>query len=83
MTVRLERLIITRGSPAFRIRILGGGGVLNRGTLVVTRSIVTESTGRQGGGIANLGTATIVDSLIDHNGEYEGGNIFNVRDAAS
>lgn len=77
VTARLERLIITRGFFSLSDPHPGGGGILNRGTLVVVRSVVSENTGYQGGGIANLGDATILNSTIDHNGEYEGGNIWN------
>ncbi len=77
VTLKLERLIITRGFFSFSDPHPGGGGILNRGTLTLTRSVVNESTGHQGGGIANLGTATILNSTIDHNGDYEGGNIWN------
>jgi hypothetical protein len=77
VTLRLERLIITRGFFSYSDPHPGGGGILNRGTLVMTRSIIRENTGHQGGGIANLGNATILKSTIDHNGDYEGGNIWN------
>ena len=77
VTLKLERLVITRGFFSFSDPHPGGGGILNRGTLTLTRSVVKESTGHQGGGIANLGTATILHSAIDHNGNYEGGNIWN------
>jgi hypothetical protein len=77
VTVTLERLIITRGFFSFLDPHPGGGGILNRGTLILKRSIVSESTGQQGGGIANLGDATILNSTIDHNGVYQGGNIYN------
>ena len=46
-----------------------GGGILNRGTLVVTRSKVVSNFAERGGGIVNGGSAmaTISDSIIEDN----------------
>jgi hypothetical protein len=44
-----------------------GGGILNRGTLVVVGTTVSDNIGYSGGGILNVGTATIRRSTISGN----------------
>jgi hypothetical protein len=60
-----------------------GGGLVNYGTAVLTRSAVLgNQTGDSGGGIWNLGTLTVANSTIAGNQaasatNYAGGGIFN------
>lgn len=44
-----------------------GGGIYNKGTLVLESCIITENSSSSGGGIANSGTLTIVESIISSN----------------
>ncbi len=62
-----------------------GLGILNRGTLTVTNSLITNNTsdfsntlGGTGGGLYNSGTATIEQSTVSHNQvNLGGGGIVN------
>jgi CSLREA domain-containing protein len=58
-----------------------GGGILNRGTLTIDRSTITENfSDRDGGGVSNIesGTLTITDSTIsDNRADNGGGGIHN------
>jgi hypothetical protein len=46
-----------------------GGGILNRGTLTVSRSVVSDNFALgDGGGISNNGTLTVSQSVISDNG---------------
>ncbi|MBN2023417.1 MAG: tandem-95 repeat protein [Pirellulales bacterium] len=67
----------------------GGGGILNRGDMTITRSVISQNSartattgadpGNRGGGILNEGTLAIVDSTISYNDAgYTGGGIANV-----
>jgi hypothetical protein len=58
-----------------------GGGIYNRGQLVITSSTISGNSGGQGGGIYNnSGTVTVTGSTISGNtapGGGQGGGIFN------
>ena len=61
-----------------------GGGLLNRGTLTVTHSLITNHVthigpgGSFGGGLYNSGVATVRQSTVSNNWTYSrGGGIFN------
>lgn len=58
---------------------LGGGGVLNNGTLAVTNSTFTENSSvGNGGAIANRGTLTVTNSTFaDNTATQDGGAIAN------
>ncbi|MCC6970248.1 MAG: hypothetical protein IT434_08510 [Phycisphaerales bacterium] len=55
----------------------GGGGFYNQGTLTITDSTISESTGYSGGGVLNKGTLTITGSTISGNPAAYGGGIYN------
>jgi hypothetical protein len=66
----------------------GGGGILNRGTMTVTRSTISRNSarttttgdypGNRGGGILNEGTLALVDSIIFGNDAgHAGGGVSN------
>ena len=64
--VAIEDLTIRHGSPIKDRR--SGGGVLNRGTLVLLRCVVSDNLANCGGGILNDGGGlTITDSSIRDN----------------
>jgi hypothetical protein len=71
----LDSLIIKNGrsiDPGF------GGGILNTGSLHITRSIVTHNSGIEGGGIRNMGVLNITDSVVSDNSAVDlGGGILN------
>jgi len=71
--VALGGLINTNGNNS-----LGGGGILNGGTLVMMNCTVSESrtsgySNSTGGGILNRGTLTAIDCTITKNTSGEGG----------
>jgi len=76
-SVEIQRVTIQNGDS--KTGLLGGGGILNLGTL--TLSLVTLHDNRAvnvGGALDNLSTATLSDTFI--NGNYstkDGGGIFN------
>jgi hypothetical protein len=52
-----------------------GGGILNRGTLTLSGSTISENLAISGGGVCNLGTLVVTSSTISNNhgpGEFEG-----------
>ncbi len=63
-TLRLADVTLSSGTVALEF----GGAILNRGTLLVENSEITESQAVQGGGIANAsGSTTLVDSTLSNN----------------
>ncbi|MCB0170371.1 MAG: hypothetical protein KDJ97_07450 [Anaerolineae bacterium] len=65
VTVRISGVSIYRGYP---LELIGGGGILNAGSLTLTLSrVISNTVGNDGGGIANLGTLVISRSLIMSN----------------
>jgi len=81
--LNLEDLTVRGGSLGGAV-VLGGGGILNRGTLVVTHCAVTDNfvfTGSSGGGggIASLGRLFIAGSTVANNRatQSRGGGIFS------
>lgn len=68
-----------------RIAIIGGGGVINGGSLTLAESIVTDNavTGSSdGGGIYNAGTLQLINSTVLSNAaNSEGGGIYNLSSA--
>jgi hypothetical protein len=70
----LRRLRITHG------RAYRGGGVLNAGSLTLSKCTLTDNgAGGVGGAIANTGTLTLIESTVTKNGavDGEGGGLFN------
>lgn len=65
-TVTLDALSITGGKAASCAA--PGGGIVNRGRLVVTRSVIAGNFGCAGSGIGNSGTLTVENSAIRDNG---------------
>jgi hypothetical protein len=60
--------------------IRGAGGIVNRGTLVVSNVTVSGSlgTGVSGGGMTNVGALTVTDSTVSNNtASQSGGGILN------
>ena len=71
--VTLVNVTLTGGDDAM------GGGILNSGTLTITRSMITNNaSGGNGGGIANVGTLIVNDSTILNNSGGTGGGIANI-----
>ncbi|MBI2612881.1 CSLREA domain-containing protein [Candidatus Kaiserbacteria bacterium] len=65
VTVLIDAVTIQNGDPEAGA---GAGGVLNAGTLTLTKSIVTDNTGENfGGGILNTGTLTLTDTTVSDN----------------
>lgn len=81
VSVTLRHLTITGGRQLGRA---GGGGIVNRGTLVIDHCDMVDNRtefieggipkGSHGGGIFNLGTLTIKNSLVKGNSANDGGN---------
>ena len=58
-----------------------GGGVLNRGTLMLRRVVISGNTAENGGGgVHNAGTLTLEGSTISANDAGDGGGITNYAD---
>ncbi len=62
-----------------------GGGVRNRGTLLIEGSLITGNHAFDaGGGIFNQGTATVINSTLSNNSTFEdGGGIYSDFDATT
>lgn len=78
-TVRIDAVTIRNGNPG-----ANAGGILNRGTLTLTKSMVSGNTGLNfGGGISNVGTLAVTNSTVSGNSTNGlnlsggGGGIFN------
>jgi hypothetical protein len=81
--LNLEDLTVRGGSLGGAVA-LGGGGILNRGTLVITHCAVTDNfvftnSSGGGGGIASLGRLFIAGSTVANNRatQSRGGGIFS------
>jgi len=74
-TFTLQNIIIANGFAGF----LGGGGILNFGTVTISNSAISNNSSSSGGGISNTssGTVTISNSAISNNSSSSGGGIFN------
>jgi hypothetical protein len=60
-----------------------GGGILNRGTLTVSYSVLSGNSASAGGGIYNFGTLTVSNSTLSHNtADLNGGGIRNQTGAS-
>jgi len=80
-TVTIHAVTVRGGNPGAGV---SGGGILNRGTLTLSDSIVTANTGGNfGGGIHNLGTMTVTAVTVRNNATVGsnlsggGGGLFN------
>jgi Right handed beta helix region len=54
-----------------------GGGLLNRGRVVLRHSTLTDNAANYGGGLSNEGALTITDSTIIHSRAHAGAGILN------
>jgi len=76
-SVEIKHVTIQKGDA--KIGLLGGGGILNQGTL--TLSLVTLKDNQAvnvGGALDNLATTTLIDTFISGNySTKDGGGIFN------
>jgi CSLREA domain-containing protein len=71
--VKLTNLTIRNGKTD-----LNGGGIINFGTLALTRCAVVGNSATFGGGIDNHGTLTLTNSRVAGNSAtHRGGGIFN------
>lgn len=72
--VTLRNLILTDGFNASS----DGGAIVNLGTLVVSRSRLTQNVAAvgSGGAILSLGPLLVIDSELDHNKAANGGAIY-------
>ena len=61
VTAELNGFTITRG------KWLDGAGILNRGTLTIANSTVSECEGDLGGAVANQGTMTMTNCIVSGN----------------
>lgn len=77
-TVMISGLTLMDGDSS----TLGGGGLLNDGTLTINSCVISGNTSFSGGGIENNGTLTINNSTISENtaggGSGNGGGIANL-----
>ncbi|MFQ3650550.1 MAG: hypothetical protein SNJ75_09470 [Gemmataceae bacterium] len=74
--VHIYQLTIRRGDATQYIGDKNGGGILNRGNLMIAWVTVEDSLARNGGGIAHRGFGSlqiISNSLIDYNTAQENG----------
>lgn len=63
--VQVNGITIRNGNPGAGF---GAAGILNSGTLTLTKSTVTNNTGDNfGGGIYNVGTMTLTDTTVSDN----------------
>src|SRR3989338_3055741 len=81
-TVFIDSVTVRNGNPGAGF---GAGGILNVGTLTLTKSTVTDNTGDDfGGGLYNTGTLTLIDTtvsdniLLGSNTSGRGGGIYNL-----
>ena len=73
-TVSISGVTIQNGNTSGQ-----GGGILNSGSLSLTASTVSGSSGTFGGGIRNSGTMTLTASTVSGNAtEFGGGGIINI-----
>ena len=86
--VHLDRLTVYGGqsSDDQRTSIEDGGGILNRGVLLMTASVIDQNltaASGSGGGIFNAGRLTIRDSTVSQNSTFDGrgGGIRSTGDA--
>jgi hypothetical protein len=87
VTAELVGMTVTRGRPPQTRE--QGGGILNEGTLTITKSTVASNGtpgddsggGAEGGGIYNSGTLTLENSTVRENGAWEGCGIYNTGTA--
>jgi CSLREA domain-containing protein len=86
--VHLDRLTVYGGqsSDDQRTSIEDGGGILNRGVLLVTASVIDQNltaASGSGGGIFNAGRLTMRDSTVSQNSTFDGrgGGIRSTGDA--
>lgn len=64
-TVIIDKVAIRNGNPGAGF---GAAGILNTGTLTLTKSIVSNNTGENfGGGIFSSGTLTLTDTTVSDN----------------
>ncbi len=84
-TSEISGVTITGGSSPSTPTGVGGGIVIEVGSLSLIDSTVVDNEARQGGGIANLGTLTVVRSTITGNRAFtstdasEGGGIYSAN----
>lgn len=80
------RLTITDSSYGYKGRITGGnnsgdgGGIVNKGVLVLENGTITHNkAGKSGGGIHNTGRLTMTGGIISYNTavSFHGGGIYN------
>ncbi len=65
VTAQISGVSIYRGYP---LEFVGGGGILNAGSLILTLSrVISNTVNYDGGGIANMGTLVISRSLVMSN----------------
>ncbi len=69
--VTLRDLTIQGGSQSF------GGGLFNRGTLLLDNCVVKDNNAENGGGIQNVGTLTLTDSTLSGNAATTTGSLTN------
>src|SRR3989338_5523193 len=63
--VLIDAITVRNGNPGAGF---GAGGILNAGTLTLTKSTVADNTGEDfGGGLYNTGTLTLTDTTVSDN----------------
>jgi Tol biopolymer transport system component len=63
--VRLERITIRHGNPSNDE--IGGGGIINFGSLVLTECVISNNTANDGAGLYNRGILTLVGTTVRDN----------------
>ncbi len=60
--------------------VIGGGGILNKGNLIISACIIDNNRANYGGGIYNYlnATLTISNSILSNNVGFSGGGITNI-----
>jgi CSLREA domain-containing protein len=76
--VEINGVTITGGDVSTYSDVEGrGGGIYNRGSLILNNSIITGNSAVVGGGIYNLGSVDLNQSTLSSNLAGLGGGIFN------
>jgi CSLREA domain-containing protein len=78
----LSTLTLDRSTVRANVAKVGAGGIINAGTLTVSRTRVAENRGSLGAGLSNAGTLTMTNTAVTHNvSSATGGGLANFGSA--